>query len=221
MICNFIMEPALISRESEAKPHNTWFSDTFSAGGKLLLHVILYFLFVVILPAAWKLDPDERIGLSFFMVLPGILAPAPSIWLKGISDRARAVGLACGEAVAAGLVLLIYIYLLRDVPFQPPNELLFAFAVLCGPGLLAMLAAMYAIRRVSKAEGRNCQGVWQDYVKAREWYADKGDERAMADLGWLYASGRGVAQDYVKAREWYEKAADKGDAGAKANLGSL
>ena len=60
----------------------------------------------------------------------------------------------------------------------------------------------------------NGQGVAQDYVKAREWYekaADKGDERAMTNLGLLYDNGQGVAQDYVKAREWYEKAADKGD----------
>jgi TPR repeat protein len=27
-----------------------------------------------------------------------------------------------------------------------------------------------------------------------------------------------VAQDYAKAREWYKKAADKGDADAKARL---
>ena len=30
-----------------------------------------------------------------------------------------------------------------------------------------------------------------------------------------------MAQDYAKAREWYEKAADKGDAGAMAALGTL
>ena len=30
-----------------------------------------------------------------------------------------------------------------------------------------------------------------------------------------------MAQDYAKAREWYEKAADKGDADAMADLGVL
>jgi len=66
------------------------------------------------------------------------------------------------------------------------------------------------------------QGVVQDFAKAREWAekaADKGDARAMAQLGWLYANGPDVAPDYAKAREWYEKAADKGDAYAMAQLG--
>ena len=43
----------------------------------------------------------------------------------------------------------------------------------------------------------------------------------MNQLGWLHQNGWGVPEDYVKAREWYEKAADKGDAGAMINLGSL
>ena len=37
----------------------------------------------------------------------------------------------------------------------------------------------------------------------------------------LYGNGQGVAQDYAKAREWYEKAADKGDASAMAELEKL
>ena len=51
--------------------------------------------------------------------------------------------------------------------------------------------------------------------------ADHGDEASMAILGWHYEVGFGVAQDYAKAREWYEKAADNGDAGAKAKLEQL
>ena len=45
--------------------------------------------------------------------------------------------------------------------------------------------------------------------------------RRHANLGVLYENGQGVAQDYAKAREWYEKAADKGEADAKANLEQL
>jgi len=41
----------------------------------------------------------------------------------------------------------------------------------------------------------------------------------MNSLALLYENGQGVAQDYAKAREWYEKAADKGNADAMANLG--
>src|SRR5262249_17833127 len=68
------------------------------------------------------------------------------------------------------------------------------------------------------------QGVAQDYVSAREWYekaAEKGDAKAMVNLGLLYKKARGVAQDYVKAREWYEKAAAEGHTDAMANLGLL
>jgi TPR repeat protein len=37
----------------------------------------------------------------------------------------------------------------------------------------------------------------------------------------LYATGEGVARDYAEAREWWEKAADKGDARAMAEIGLL
>jgi TPR repeat protein len=67
-------------------------------------------------------------------------------------------------------------------------------------------------------------GPAQDYTKARELYAtaaDKGDARAISNLGSLYEEGRGVAQDYTKARELYATAAIKGDARAMFNLGLL
>jgi tetratricopeptide (TPR) repeat protein len=37
----------------------------------------------------------------------------------------------------------------------------------------------------------------------------------------LYANGLGAARDYAKAREWYQKAADKGNATARANIEEL
>jgi TPR repeat protein len=43
----------------------------------------------------------------------------------------------------------------------------------------------------------------------------------MANLGVLYDNGQGVAQDHIRARGWYEKAADKGEASAKAKLEQL
>ena len=45
------------------------------------------------------------------------------------------------------------------------------------------------------------------------------DASAMYTQGQRYYYGQGVPQDYAKAREWYEKAADKGNADAMANLG--
>jgi TPR repeat protein len=63
-------------------------------------------------------------------------------------------------------------------------------------------------------------GVARDHARALEWYEraiDKGDARAMRNLGTLYLKG----EDYAKAREWYEKAADKGDASGMNRLGRL
>jgi len=34
----------------------------------------------------------------------------------------------------------------------------------------------------------------------------------------MYANGLGIPQDYNKAVYWYKKAAEQGDAAAKANL---
>jgi len=48
-----------------------------------------------------------------------------------------------------------------------------------------------------------------------------GNMQSMYALGSLYYTGYGVPQDYAKAREWWEKAADKGDESAKANLEKL
>jgi TPR repeat protein len=48
--------------------------------------------------------------------------------------------------------------------------------------------------------------------------AERGNRIAMANLGWVYDTGRGVPQDYAKAREWYEKA---GDSYAMNSLGVL
>jgi hypothetical protein len=56
--------------------------------------------------------------------------------------------------------------------------------------------------------------------RALEQAADKGDVRAMMDLGSMHVWGLGgVAEDWAKAREWWEKAATKGDAEAMKNLG--
>ena len=41
--------------------------------------------------------------------------------------------------------------------------------------------------------------------------AEKGDPKAMAMLGELYANALGVKRDYDKAIDWYRRAADAGD----------
>jgi hypothetical protein len=51
--------------------------------------------------------------------------------------------------------------------------------------------------------------------------AEQGNERAMNDLGALYANGRGMAKDEGSAVRWFRRAAEKGDAKAISNLGSM
>ena len=51
--------------------------------------------------------------------------------------------------------------------------------------------------------------------------AEKGHVYAMFNLGIGYMNGYGVNQDKAKAIEWFRRAADKGFAGAKAELERL
>jgi TPR repeat protein len=51
--------------------------------------------------------------------------------------------------------------------------------------------------------------------------AEKGNVAAQKQLGYLYEIGAGVERDWLKAAEWYGKAADAGDDGAAAALGTL
>ena len=60
----------------------------------------------------------------------------------------------------------------------------------------------------------NGQGVPQDYVQARQWYAKaaaQGYAGAQINLGRLYEFGHGVTQDYVLAHKWYILGAANGD----------
>ena len=69
-----------------------------------------------------------------------------------------------------------------------------------------------------------CEGIPQDYVKARQWYeksAKQGDASAQLKLGVMYHEGKGVRQDYAKARKWLEKAAAQGHAKAQLVLGLM
>ena len=64
----------------------------------------------------------------------------------------------------------------------------------------------------------------KDYAKSiqsTEQAANKGNARAMSNIGLLYHNGQGVAQDYQTAMSWYKKAADKGNAYAMIGIGFL
>ena len=66
----------------------------------------------------------------------------------------------------------------------------------------------------------NDQKVQKDYsIKARQYQleADKGNSKAMLQLGLLYAHGLGVSKSYPEALKWFRLAADKGEAKAMHN----
>ena len=63
-----------------------------------------------------------------------------------------------------------------------------------------------------------------DYETAlKEWrpLAERGNEAAQANLGFMYAKGQGVPQDDQEAVRWSRLAAEQGDAVAQCNLGVM
>jgi TPR repeat protein len=64
----------------------------------------------------------------------------------------------------------------------------------------------------------------RDYSTAAKNYlteAEKGNSKAMLELGVLYAYGRGVPRNYPEALRWYRLAADKGESRAMHNIGHM
>src|SRR5437667_1615236 len=65
----------------------------------------------------------------------------------------------------------------------------------------------------------NDDAVW---VALQRREADAGNARAMANLGFMYESGRGgLTKDDAEAVRWYRKGAEAGDPGAMNNLGAM
>lgn len=51
--------------------------------------------------------------------------------------------------------------------------------------------------------------------------AERGDARAQAHLGFMYATGRGVPQNYALAIYWYRRGAEQGNPSAQHLLGLM
>ncbi len=84
-----------------------------------------------------------------------------------------------------------------------------------------MLAATISSYAESLARG-NAAFVRGDYNKAaRELVplAERGNPRAQAMLGFMYATGQGVPQNYDAASYWYRLSAEQGDTTAQYLLG--
>jgi uncharacterized protein len=64
----------------------------------------------------------------------------------------------------------------------------------------------------------------QDYAAAVAIFgplAERGDPRAEAYLGFMYANGYGVPQNYIEAAAWLRAASERGDATAQFWLGLM
>ena len=51
--------------------------------------------------------------------------------------------------------------------------------------------------------------------------AERGDARAQAQLGFMYATGRSMPQNYTLASYWYRRAAEQGNVAAQHLLGLM
>ncbi len=65
------------------------------------------------------------------------------------------------------------------------------------------------------------RGDYETALKEFRPLAERGNEAAQANLGFMYAKGQGVPQDYTEAVKWYRLAVEQGDAVAQATLGLM
>jgi TPR repeat protein len=83
---------------------------------------------------------------------------------------------------------------------------------------LALLVAPAQAQRVDRAFRS------ADYPRAAPQIAlaaERGDARAQAQLGFMYANGRGVPQNYALAIYWYRRGAEQGNPAAQHLLGLM
>jgi uncharacterized protein len=104
------------------------------------------------------------------------------------------------------------------------------FAAVVRNGLTGIVAlAMLALLSVDSAtagglaDGRAAlgRGDYGEAVAILLPLAQRGDPRAQAMVGFLYAQGRGLPQNYRKAAHWYRRASEQGDATGQYMLGLM
>jgi len=97
---------------------------------------------------------------------------------------------------------------------------------LIGTALLGAALIFFVQVRDKNKTNRKAEQAYSrhDYAEAAKLWkplAQKGDIRALYNLGVLYLQGKGVKRDYAKAVSLFTKAAQKGDADAMYNLGVM
>jgi hypothetical protein len=60
-----------------------------------------------------------------------------------------------------------------------------------------------------------------EYFEQLNQFAEQGNARAQANLGWMYQNGYGVKLNDIEAVEWYRRSAEQGDADAQFYLGLM
>ncbi len=95
------------------------------------------------------------------------------------------------------------------------NELMSRFLSVA---LLSLLVANTAHADLYSASTALSRGDYETAVAEFTRLAEKGDDKAQANLGYLYYAGEGVAQDYKQAVYWYRMAAVQGNKDAQYNL---
>jgi TPR repeat protein/predicted secreted protein len=84
--------------------------------------------------------------------------------------------------------------------------------------LLSFCYILTAHADIYSASNALSRGDYETAVKEFTRLAEKGDDNAQANLGYMYYAGEGVPQDYEKAVYWYRKAATQGNKDAQYNL---
>jgi len=84
--------------------------------------------------------------------------------------------------------------------------------------LLSFLCINSANADLYSASNALSRGDYETAVAEFTKLAEKGDDKAQANLGYMYYAGEGVPQDYKQAVYWYRKAGVQGNKDAQYNL---
>jgi TPR repeat protein len=85
-----------------------------------------------------------------------------------------------------------------------------------GAVIPAAHAASLLVKRAAVSRGNDVAAARRIII-----LAERGDARAQATLGFMYANGRGVPQSYDVAVDWYLQAAEQGDPTGQYLLGLM